>query len=86
MPKMDSSKLKFECHNPKCKQMVEVRHQEIWSGSREVKCNRCRTKHRFDSTLASRARMSADELERSQQKFDRAFGELLGQKIEVTVG
>lgn len=86
MPKMDNSKVKLECQNPKCKQKIEVRHQEIWGGSREIRCNRCRTKHRFDSNLASRARMAADELERSQQKFERAFDELIGEKIEVTVG
>lgn len=93
MGAVEKEKFEFTCHNPKCNKPIEVEYRAVWNGTREVRCPRCRTKHQFDSGLASRARSAASDVDRAQQTLDREMKELekaieavTAEKVQVTVG
>lgn len=84
MPDMDRQKFDFPC--PDCGRDIEIKYQQVWSGSREIRCKRCRAEVKFDSNLASRARQEASDLDRARANFAKALQNVLSQKIEITTG
>lgn len=86
MSQIERQKTKIKCQNPDCGRDIDVAYKDLWGGSRRVRCRKCRSEHRFDSSLASRAKRAASDLERSQDKFEEALQDLTRQKVEISVG
>lgn len=83
MSDFERTKVVIHCQNPDCGRDLEVEYRQIWGGAREVLCRRCRTRMKFDSALASKARQKAMNLERARVEFSKAFEEATSEKIEV---
>lgn len=86
MPDLDRQPTEVPCLGPGCGRNIQAEFRELWNGSRELRCRRCGTRQKYDSSLASRARQRAGELERAQEKFREAVDAMLSDKVEVKAG
>jgi len=81
MGTMDREKVQMEC--PGCKRPLEAIYYDIFS-RREVKCNRCGSSLKFDFSSASQVHSAITDLERAQEKLEKAIQEAI-HRAELTI-
>ena len=72
----DIEKQTTELPCPKCNRAIEVSFYEMMS-RKEAKCRRCSSKYKFKSGPASTLRSKIRDMERAQEKFQKAVQDLV---------
>lgn len=83
MLRLDKEIVQLEEDCPGCKRPLVATYFDIYS-RREVKCRKCGSAVRFDSSAAHNVQHALQELERSEDKLDKAMKEIF-KKAEVTI-
>jgi hypothetical protein len=74
MSTFDRAEFALAC--PACKKDMKVKYGDVY-GSRHAKCQRCSAEVQFDSSAASNLRSATQEVERAQDKLQKAVAAVL---------
>ena len=75
---MSLEREKTEIPCPSCNRDIELTYRDLSGSKREVKCRRCKSSYKFNSSDQSKFRSAIRDFERSQKKF----GEMLQRVIK----
>lgn len=64
-------RVEFALGCPSCKKEMKVMFGDVY-GSRRAKCQKCSAEITFDSSASSNLRLAVQELERAQDKLEKA--------------